>query len=72
MFIYQKYQMGDESLRGIKGTGNMFISLLESMHVGDLRFLQDTDDHEYGQNFVALLIFLLRIFYFLIPICYEI
>lgn len=29
MFIYQKYQMGDESLRGIKGTGNMFISLLE-------------------------------------------
>lgn len=29
MFIYQKYQMGDESQREIKEMGNMFISLLE-------------------------------------------
>ena len=29
MFIYQKYQMGHESQREIKETGNMFISLLE-------------------------------------------
>ncbi len=28
MFIYYKYQMGDESLREIKGRGNMFIFLL--------------------------------------------
>ena len=36
----------------------------KSMRVGDLKFLQDTDDREYGQNSAALLIFTLNILLF--------
>lgn len=42
-----------------KEQGICLFHFLKSMRVGDLKFLQDSDDHEYGPNLAALLIFLL-------------
>lgn len=44
-----------------KEQGICLFHFVKSMRVGDLRFLQDIDGHEYGQNYAALLIFLLNI-----------
>lgn len=55
-----------------KEQGMCLFHFLKSMHVGDLTLLQDTDGHEYGQRFAALLMLLLWIFEFLICTCSEI